>query len=579
MINCQVIETRQELANLEESLERKRIIACDLEASELDVRKADLEGIGLGTSAKQYFIVFSNGISQKEVGESLGRIFKDKVVIFHNAKYDLKILSKYGFPLPKKIHDTMIMSWLVDEEGSHGLKALAREILDRQPKEWKNLKKTLDLFTTKESIIEELANYCADDVRNTFDLYFYYLPILKKEDLLTDYERVELPLIHVLKDMELRGVKLDFDWLQNKRDEAEKTLKELEEKMLAKVDGEGVNIHSSQQLEVLLFQKLGYKPIRVLDSGRRSTDNKVLKALVKENDLQEDDFVPMLLKFRELDKIYRTYLIALMEQADENQVVHTHFLQHGTRTGRLASNEPNLQNIPARDDEWNIRKVFVPREGYKFIVADYSQIELRMLAHFSADDNMMDTFAHGGDIHAKTMELTHTKRKEAKAINFGLIYGIGPRSLAQQIHKTEDEAKRYIHKFFSGYPKVRFFIQRIQQKARREGYVEMITGRRRRFKEIRDRRWYNLINRQAINTKIQGSAADLIKIAMIKLHRVLPSVGAYQLLQIHDEVVMEVLEDKIEETKKIIKETMEGVLKLRVPIKVGMEVGDYWVKS
>ena len=202
-----------------------------------------------------------------------------------------------------------------------------------------------------------------------------------------------------------------------------------------------------------------------------------------------------------------------------------------------------------------------------------------MLAHFSKDENMIAVFRNGGDIHAKTMELTGTKRKEAKGINFGLIYGRGARSLARTLNTTEAQAKDYIAKFFAGYPRIRYFEQRVQQKALQEGYVEMITGRKRRFYGIKDKRQINVIQRRAVNTKIQGSSADLIKIAMIKLDRILGSFDAHQLIQVHDEIVIEVPQEKVEEVKLLVKETMEGALKLRVPLEVGIKEGNYWVKS
>jgi DNA polymerase-1 len=579
MSNCLIIENDEQLNSLITSLSEEEVIACDLEASELDIKKADIEGIGLGTSKQQYFIPYPNNFTKEQINKTLTDVFKGKKVVFHNAKYDLKLMLENGLPWPENFQDTMIMSWLIDEEGQHGLKPLAVSILGREVKKWKELGRGVDLFRTLEDVMDELADYCGDDVMNTYDLYFYFLPLLAKENLMVDYERLELKLIPVLVNMEYRGIKVNTEWLREGQDKLRITLNELEERMKKCLDRSDINIHSSKQLEYLLFNELKYSPGRVTDSGKRSTDNDVLEQIVKDNNLTENDFVPMLLKFRELDKIYSTYFVSLLEQAGKEGVIHTNFMQHGTRTGRLASNDPNMQNIPTRSDEWNVRKAFIPRDGYKFLIADYSQIELRMLAHFSQDNNMVKTFMEGGDIHAKTMELTGTERRVAKAINFGLIYGMGPRTLAHTLGIKEDDAKHYIDKFFSGYPKVRSFIERVQQGTFINGYVEMITGRRRRFREIRDRRWFTSIQRQSINTKIQGSAADLIKVAMIRLAPVLDDLGAFQLIQIHDEIIIETPIDKISETKKAIKEIMESALKLRVPVTVKIVEGDYWVKD
>ena len=580
MSNCLLIKDDNQLVEMSVGLAEEKIIACDLEASDIDIKNAKIEGIGLGTNKKQYFIPFSDQTDVSKVAKLLSNVFLDKEVIFHNAKYDLQLLALHKLPWPEKFHDTMIMSWLIDENTPHGLKALTKANLGRSPKEYKDLNRSVDLFTNQEDLIKELSDYCGDDVMNTYDLFFDLSLKVKAEGTLLDYEKIELNLIPVIAKMEMRGVQLDIDWLKTKRTEIEKVLFDLEEKMKLCFDDKNVNIHSPQQLEKILFDVLGYPSGKRTDSGKRSTDDEVLEQIVKERNLGEKEFVPLLLKFRDLDKIYRTYLIALVEKADKNGVIHTSFLQHGTRTGRLSSKDPNLQNIPTRTDEWNVRRAFVPRKGYKFVLADYSQIELRMLAHFSLDDSMVKTFNEDGDIHATTMALTGIKeRRIAKNVNFGIVYGVGPRTLSHMIERKEDEAKQYIDSFFAGYPKIKYFIQRVQQNAFTNGYVEMITGRRRRFQELKDKRWYGDIQRQAINTKIQGSAADLIKIAMIKLDRVLGQLDAHILIQIHDEVIIETPVDKIEEVKAITKEVMEGALKLNVPIKTGLNVGNYWIKD
>jgi len=574
--NCTLVQDVNGLDVLEQFLKSKDIFACDLESSGLDTRTAKIEGIGLGISDKQYFISFPNNLPVKEY---LERVFKNKEVIFHNAKYDLKLLLENKLPIPAKIHDTMIMSWLIDENRQHGLKPLTKLLLGREAKKWNDLDRTQTLFRDEKDILKELSDYCGDDVKNTFDLYTVFKPLIEKEGLLVDYEKIELKLIRVITDMEMRGIRLNIKWIEDRTIKIKNILDELEDKIQILIGDHKINILSPLQLETYLFDILGYSPSIITNKGKRSTDNNVLKKIVKEMGLTDMDFVPLLLKFRELDKIYRTYLIGLKEQVDENNIIHASFLQHGTRTGRLSSNNPNLQNIPARNDKWNIRKAFIPRDGYKFLIADYSQIELRLLAHFSKDKHMIETFLNDGDIHSKTMKLTGTKRKVAKGINFGLVYGMGPRTLAQTLKIKEEDAKKYINRFFNGYKQVLPFIRKIQQKAMGVGYVNMITGRKRRFHEFKDRRWFNLIKRQAINTKIQGSSADLIKIAMIKLDNNLKGLDTHQLIQIHDEILIEVPISKVEEVKKIIIDTMENAIKISVPLKVNIVEGDYWVKS
>lgn len=579
MSNCQLIDTNNKLDLLLQFFKDKEIFACDLESSGLDTKLAKLEGIGVGTADQQYFIPFPNELSKSLLNKTLENIFKERRVIFHNAKFDLELLIENGLPYPEVFDDTMIMSWLIDEEGVHGLKPLTKAIFGGDAKKWNELNRKVDLFRSAEEVTQELCDYCGEDVRNTYNLYYYFLPTLKEEGLYIDYEKIELKLIPVLVNMELRGVRIDTDWLKNGREKIADILKELEKKMQDLLEKKDINIRSSSQLESLLFDTFKYKPQRITNAGKRSTDNDVLETLVKQNELKEDDFVPLLLKFRDMDKLYSTYFVALLEQAGEEGVISTNFMQHGTRTGRLASRDPNLQNIPVRKDAWDVRKSFIPREGYKFLIADYSQIELRMLAHFSQDMNMVRIFNEGGDIHKKTMELTGTERRIAKAINFGLIYGMGPRTLAHTLGIKEDDARVYIEKFFAGYPRVNYFIRSVQRNTFREGYVKMITGRRRRFREIRDRRWFNTINRQSINTKIQGSAADLIKLAMVRLEPKLSELDAHQLIQIHDEIIIEVPVDKIKKTYDVIKDTMENVLKLRVPLVVNIIEGDCWLKD
>lgn len=579
-----IVDTLEQMLASQKALSEARYIACDLEADGLDTKTADIQGIGYGTKEEQFFIPFPTTIPHDEIRTFLLILFT-KEVIFHNAKYDMKLLKHKGFPVPKHFHDTMIMSWLVDENSQHGLKPLTASILGRTPKKFNQLTTEINLFTSAEDIMRELAEYCCEDIRNTYELFEYFYPLLDKEGVKIDYERVELKLIPVLMDMEMRGIQVDVSMLQEKNILAKKELARLEQEICNKIrevssNHTTVNIRSSKQIEMILFDILKYPEIKKTESNKRSTDNEVLETLVKKLKLTDDDVVPMLLKFRDLDKVNGTYFEALVEQAGLENVIRANFLQHGTRTGRLASNDPNMQNIPTRHDEWDVRQAFIPREGYKFIIADYSQIELRMLAHFSQDKHMVDTFLKGGDIHATTMRLAGIKeRRIAKNVNFGIVYGVGPRTLSQMINKKEDEAKRYIDRFFAGYPQIRKFMYQVQQQTFRTGYVTMITGRRRHFQEIADRRWYTTIQRQSINTKIQGSAADLIKIAMIRLRPLLKKYDAHILLQIHDEIIVEAPHIHLEEVKQVIRTTMENALTLRVPLAVSMVEGDKWIKG
>lgn len=580
-----VVDTPQKLQHIVTALKDADVIACDLETDGLDTKNSALTGIGLGTDKQQFFIPYPNGLKKEEIDSVLTQLFT-KPVVFHNAKFDIQLLLENNFPTPAKFHDTMIMSWLIDENAQHGLKPLAKLILGKTPKNWKDLTQQVDLFVTQEDIMLELAEYCCEDIANTYLLYQHFYPQLEPAGVLIDYERVELKLIPVLIAMEMRGIKVDVSWLQQKNKDASKELLRLEKVILDKIKEKTederalYNIRSPRQIETILFDVLKYPATKQTNSNKRSTDNEVLKDLAKKLKMADDDIIPLLLKFRDLDKVNGTYFDALAKQAGLTNTIHANFLQHGTRTGRLSSSDPNLQNIPTRHDEWNVRDAFIPREGYKFLIADYSQIELRMLAHFSRDEHMMNTFIEGGDIHATTMKVTGiTDRRIAKNVNFGIVYGVGPRTLSSMINKSEAESKKYIDNFLKGYPQVRAFIYRVQQHTLATGIVEMITGRKRHFHEFQDRRWYSTIARQAVNTKIQGSAADLIKIAMIKLHTALKKYDAHMLVQIHDEIIIEVPLEKVEEVKKIVVETMETALQLRVPVVSNIVEGDKWIKG
>lgn len=917
-----VVRNLEDLKLLYDTLKPLKMLGCDVETTALELDKMKLLGIGIGTNTKMFYVPWDYpGLKNEDTIKVLNSLFK-KPIIFHNAKFDMKVLTKFGFKEPADVHDTLILSWLSDETTNNGLKFLAKNLLNRDNvvefktvekkiKEWEAKRETPDLYEggadyIDEDLIDEVGHYCMDDVRNTCDLYVFFKKQLVKEGIWDAYIKLEKPMIKVLNKMESVGVKIDKEWLTTKRDLAAQMLVDLETQMYTLIGKtkEEFNLNSPKQLEVLLFDELKYLPIKKTASGKRSTDNEVLNQLVKVNNLTDNDFVPLFLKYREMDKLHKTYLIGMLDQGGEDGIIHASFLQHGTRTGRLScvplttkiftdsgwktynqlhigervlgfslnekryvwtrlkkvhkgtgtvgmikinqghdpkykrgllstanhrwivknkkiigfceaakiprnfdtlilpkadvpdlysgsiltekeafiwgwyltdgavvksgtnnisyglqigvrkkrsiaildkglkgiphsknrykqkdghyvtqyylgtnifnpiykklgqispeelvlqmdrnsrqsmfsamlegdgsmrgekkrydrfgalehsdkpvcaifellclflnqpytfrkyklpitgktfieynlgvrelladrnsswspieevavwcpetevgtwvmleghqiaitgnSREPNLQNIPARHDEWDIRQAFIPREGHKFIVSDYSQIELRVLAHFSKDENMVQAFNEDFDIHAKTMEVTGiTERRIAKAINFGLIYGMGPRSLAHGLGITEKEAEKYIELFFKGYPKVRPFIKSVQRFVKQNWYIPMLTGRRRRFIEEASRNWYSTVERQSINTKIQGSAADIMKIAMLKMDKVLPEFRARQLIQVHDEIIVEAPAEIIDDAAIAVQLTMEQAVKLSVPLKVGMQIGDYWVK-
>ncbi len=552
-----------------------KIMAVDTETTSLNPREAELEGIGWGDDKKQYYIDWGICDFRNEVIKKFKEVFKTNEIIFHNAKFDMKIFKQVlNIDYPVKIQDTMILSWLLDENRQHGLKYLTKTILKRKVVSYDEVPKEITLFDDADSIREAMAEYCCADVKNTFDLYKVFLPICKAEDIDYCYFNIELPLIKVLSDIELKGVEINIDRLQKLSKKADAILLEKEALIYQLVGNDKINIRSSKQLREVIFDKLGVKPVKMTPAGVPSTDNESLKLLAKENSAVE-----AILDYREFDKLNNTYLIGLQEKA-ENKIIYTDFLQHRTRSGRLASANPNLQNIPARSDDFNVRKAFIPRKGYKFIIADYSQIELRVVAYFSQETVMTKTFQEGGDIHQLTADMVGCTRTHAKGINFGMLYGLSYKSLAKDLEIPETTAKQYMNTFFGKYSKLKSYISFVQATGLYNGYVTTLAKRRRRFHIIQSLTKGEVasIKRKLINTRIQGSAADSMKIAMIRLYNALKKLDACMLIQIHDEVVVEAKEELVDEVQIIIKKAMEEAVNFNIPTPVDMKVADYWVK-
>ncbi len=578
-MSYEVPRTIEELKRAFEIFQTSEPLAFDTETEGKEESMHKIVGFGIGNSNYQVYVDLSL-LSVDQFKSPLEKLFVGRKIILHNAKFDFKVLVRAGIKLPVEYEDTMMMAWLVDENESVGLKNLTQRYLGRTPKAYSELEQE-SLFFTPEDRINMWAEYCSADVKNTYDLYHFLYEILIKEDLLKVYLRQEIPFIKILMDMEESGIKIDADILKTYKDKMEKTLSELSVRIKELVGNPDFNVNSPKQVEEYLFDRCRYNPGRITPTGKRSTDNEVLTQIVESNKLAEDSVPAMILKHRDIDKIYGTFVVALLEQRDENDRIHTNFLQHGTSSGRLSSNSPNLQNIPTRQDEWNVRQAFIPKEGHSFIIADYSQVELRILAHFSEDSNMINTFREGGDIHTKTMELTGTNRREAKQINFGIVYGMGALSLGKKLGITYDQAESYINRFFSGYPRVKEFLTATHNDAYKNGYVEMVSGRKRHlnFKSAEFSGNQGFFKRLAVNSKIQGSAADVIKMAMIKLQPALDQFKSQMLLQIHDELVIEVPEGIKDEAAKTVKEIMENSIELKTKLLADVKIGNYWLKD
>jgi len=432
--------------------------------------------------------------------------------------------------------------------------------------------------------LETLAEYAAEDADVTLRLHDVLAPALQEAGLASLFNDLEMPLVRVLLAMEQAGIRIDRSFLGELEQTFATELADLERR-IHELAGESFNVQSPKQLQVILFEKLKLKPTKKTSTGW-STDVTVLEALADEHPLPG-----LILEHRQVAKLQGTYVTALPELADADDLIHTSYNQAVAATGRLSSSDPNLQNIPIRTELGRrIRRAFIPRrEGHVFLSADYSQVELRLLAHLSGDQALRQAFLDGADVHRRTAALiggvhedqvSGEARSRAKAINFGVIYGMGARALARQIAVKVSEAQEFIDQYFATYPGVKSYIEQTRERAREQGHVATMLGRRRPLPDILsdNNRVRSFQERIAVNTPIQGTAADLIKLAMLRLDRTLreADTGALLLLQVHDELVLEVPEPALEQVSGLVREAMEGALELSVPLVVDMHHGRDW---
>ena len=511
--------------------------------------------------------------------------------IAHNFKFDYKILAQYGVEIRGELFDTMIAHYLLNPDGRHGMDYLSEIYLKYQPISIESLigKKGKNQKTLREVSLETQTDYAAEDADVTFQLYEVFSPQLKKENLEELFHKVEMPLMKILAKMELAGISLDTDWLSKESVDLENDLRELEQKIF-ELSGEEFNMNSPKQLGEILFEKLKLDPkAKKTKTGQYSTSEEVLQKLAYKHEI-----IQHILKYRTYQKLKSTYVDALPSEIEpKDNRVHTTFSQTTAATGRLSSLNPNLQNIPIRTARGQqIRGAFVAEEGKKIISADYSQIELRLIAELSGEDNMIKAFQNGEDIHASTAsklfkipldQVDKTQRSQAKTVNFGIIYGQGAFALAEQTGLSRTEAKQMIDSYYENYPKLKIFMTEQVEKARKNGFVETILGRKRHLKDINSNNFVvrGHAERNAVNAPIQGSAADIIKVAMIDIDKALSEGGfkTKMLLQVHDELLFEVPEEEIEPIKALIKEKMESAVKTKVPLIVEVGVGNNWLEA
>ncbi|MDD5758558.1 MAG: DNA polymerase I [Desulfobulbaceae bacterium] len=591
-----LVSSVDQLSAMAKTLEQSPYLVIDTETSGLDTMVAELVGISLcGDQEDAWYLPLSHhdasGVPQAQqltvpqVKAAIMAMLSNPKLpkIGHNLKFDYAILKNHGLELAGPLWDTMIASYLVEPtRRSHKLDTLCSELLDIRMTSFTEVtesSKKPDCFRFVQ--IEAAKDYSCEDVIATAKLWNHFEPQLDKLNLWPLFNHVETPLIPILAEMEANGILIDCNLLASLSIELGEQIATLETRIVA-IAGP-FNINSPKQLAEILFEKLGLPHGRKTKTGY-STDSAVLEKLAATHELPR-----LIIEHRNLSKLRSTYVDKLPTMVNPGSGrLHTSFNQTVTATGRLSSSEPNLQNIPIRTAEGQrIRAAFIPAPGYQFLAADYSQIDLRVLAHYSKDPALSDAFCTGQDIHRQTAaeifgleakRVTSDMRRIAKSINFGIVYGMGAFGLSEQLHISRKEAATFIDRYFDHFGGVKTFMDQIIAQAHRDRFVTTLLGRRRDLPEINssNKNLREFAERTALNTPIQGTAADIVKIATIKVHQSLKDhgLGAKILLQIHDELVIEVPTPEIEQTSLLVKEAMESALDLSVPLLVNISISD-----
>ena len=592
----QRIESFEELKLFVEKMMKQEIVAFDTETEGLNALETDIVGIsfswqkGLG-----YYLAIKNNKSVHEkTFEILKPFFESTEIIKvgHNIKFDIQVLHKYNVKVSSPIYDTMVAHYLINPDMRHNLDTLSESYLNYSPISIESLigKKGKNQISMRDVSIDKITDYASEDADITLQLKSVFDKEIEVNNLGKIFYDIEIPMINVLSEMETEGIKIDTSYLEKLDKEFEEDLEKLKKEIFKK-SGEEFNLNSPKQLGEILFDKLKLvsKPKKT-KTGQYSTSEEVLSSLANDHKIIED-----ILEWRSLDKLQNTYVKSLPNEVSNlTNRVHSSFNQTVTTTGRLSSNNPNLQNIPIRTaNGQKIRRAFIPRNSdYILMAADYSQIELRVIASMSNEENMIDAFVNNQDIHTMTASkiyninpenVTREQRGNAKTVNFGIIYGVSAFGLSQQTDLNRSESKVMIDNYFLNYPGLKKYMSDQIDFARNNGYVETIMGRRRYLQNINSQN--NMLRssseRNAINAPIQGSAADIIKIAMININSELKkqSLKSKMLLQVHDELVFDVHKSEKDQIKDIVKTTMESAVKLKVPLRIDLEFGKNWLEA
>ncbi len=614
----ETVTTEVQLAKWIKKIQAEKLVAVDTETNALDVMSAELVGISFGlASGEACYIPLTH---KEEVSEQAGQgdlfvestatlgyelvknqldltaclaqlkpILEDEQIkkIGQNIKYDLTVFANHGIEVQGVAFDTMLESYTQNSTGRHNMDDLAERYLGHKTIAFEEVAgKGKNQLTFDKIALDVASEYAAEDADVTMKLHQTLFPELEKTPtLLKLFNEIEMPLVRVLSHIERNGVLIDSQKLLAQSQEIEQRLAEVEAEV-HQAAGQEFNLASTKQLQEILFEKLGLPVKKKTPKGAPSTNEEVLEELA-----QEGHIVPkLLIEHRGLSKLKSTYTDKLPQMINpKTGRVHTSYHQAVTATGRLSSSDPNLQNIPIRNEEGRrIRQAFIAREGYKIVAADYSQIELRIMAHLAHDEGMLKAFTEGKDIHRSTAaeifgvsleEVTNEQRRNAKAINFGLIYGMSEFGLSNQLGISRQEARTYMDAYFNRYPNVSQFMTDIKAKAAEQGYVETLLGRRLYLPEIKSSNGMRrkAAERVAINAPMQGTAADIIKVAMIGIDKMIfGDENIKMIMQVHDELVFEVKAERVDHYSQLIKAEMEKAIKLHVPLIADVGVGDNW---
>ncbi len=579
-----------------QTLMKQSSVCFDTETTGLDPLAAHLVGIAFcWEKGKGYYLpIPANQEDAQDIIDQLKPFFESQEIekIGQNLKYDIKVLDKYQVTVKGPLFDTMLAHYLINPDMRHNMDVLAETYLNYTPQSITELigKKGKNQKSMRDVAIERVKEYAVEDADITFQLKQLFLPELEAAGTKKLFSDIEIPLLRVLAAMEIEGINLDEDYLSSLSRKLTEDIAALQENIYQEA-GEEFNIGSPKQLGEILFGKLKLvdKPKKT-KTGQFSTAEDVLSYLAKDHKIIAD-----VLEYRGLTKLQSTYVDALPNQVNQETLrIHTNYMQTVAATGRLSSTDPNLQNIPIRTERGRqVRKAFVPRDpNYTLLAADYSQIELRIIAALSEEENMMAAFQSGADIHASTAakvfdvaleNVTREQRSNAKTVNFGIIYGVSAFGLSNQTDLDRSEAKELIDTYYKTYPKLRAYMDDQVAFAREHGYVETVLGRRRYLKDINSSNAVvrGAAERNAVNAPIQGSAADIIKIAMINIQDKFAQLGckSKMLLQVHDELVFDIHNDELEDMKKLIQDEMENAYTMSVPLDVEVGLGQNWLEA